>query len=91
MKHNKAVTALSALAQDTRLSIFLLLLDAGEDGIAAGVLSAQLEIPPTTMSFHLSQLKAANLVSSSKEGRSIIYCANRKRAKKLASYIMGKE
>ena len=91
MKHTKAINILSALAQETRLSIFLLLLASGEGGLAAGDISERLEIPSTTLSFHLSQLKSVKLVSSEKDGRSIIYCANKKQAKKVANYITGKQ
>ncbi len=90
MKHSKAVEVLAALAQDTRLSIFLLLLDSSDDGICAGEIAEKLEIPPTTLSFHLSQLKSCGLIEGVKEGRSIIYKASRKRAKRLAGYITGK-
>ena len=91
MKQEKAIDSLSALAQETRLSIFLLLMDIGEEGMSAGSLSEHLEIQPTTLSFHLSQLKNANLIDSKKEGRSVIYCANRKKIKKLCNYILAKK
>ena len=90
MKPNKAVEALSALAQESRLAIFMLLLEIGDDGMSAGDIAQRLEIPDTTLSFHLSQLKSANLVGSRKEGRFVIYSANKKKVKKLAKYITGK-
>lgn len=90
MKSKKALAALAALAQESRLSIFLLLLDQ-ENGMAAGDIARELDIPLTTMSFHLSQLKSAGLVDSRKNGRFIIYSANKKRVKKLAAVITGKD
>ena len=91
MKAHKALDALRALAQESRLSVYRLLLDYGKDGLSAGDISEQLSIPATTMSFHLSQLRHAGLVESYKNGRSIIYSANKKKAKKLANYITGKK
>ena len=87
MKENKVLKALSALAQESRLAIFRLLITKGE-GMSAGKIAEELGIPATTMSFHLSQLKNAGLVDSLKNGRSIIYSANRKRAKRMAKYIL---
>lgn len=91
MKEHKAIKALAALAQESRLAIFRLLMEAPEEGIAAGAISTALNIPATTMSFHLSQLKNAGLIDARKEGRSVIYSANRKRIKKLASYLTAKQ
>ncbi len=90
MKTSKIVQALSALAQESRLAIFRLLLEE-EDGLQAGIISERLGIVSTTMSFHLNQLSKAGLIESHKEGRFIIYSANRKKAKKLAKYITGKD
>jgi ArsR family transcriptional regulator, arsenate/arsenite/antimonite-responsive transcriptional repressor len=90
MKKDKAVMALAALAQESRLAIFRTLIEGDENGISAGTLSEILNIPPTTLSFHLSQLRHAGLVNSRKEGRTVIYIPNRKRAKKIAGYITGK-
>lgn len=65
-----------ALSQETRLRAFRLLVQAGEDGLPAGALSEKLEVPHNTMSFHLNHLSNANIVSSRRAGRSIIYSAN---------------
>ncbi len=73
MKPNDAVTALSALAQPTRLAIFRLLARQGEPGLCAGDLSKQLAIPKPTLSFHLKELSHAGLVESDRNGRSITY------------------
>jgi DNA-binding transcriptional ArsR family regulator len=91
MKTKKAVAALSALAQDSRLAIFRLLMEGPDEGMAAGDISKALDIPPTTMSFHLSQLKNAGLIDSVKNGRSVIYTAQRKRVKKLSNYLTAKK
>ena len=73
MEINQAVAALLALAQESRLRIFRLLVPAGPDGLAAGYIAEQLDISPTTLSFHLKELLHAGLVESRREGRSIIY------------------
>lgn len=65
-----------ALAQETRLKVFRLLVKAGPEGLAAGVLSDQLKTPHNTMSFHLKHFLNAGMVDSRKEGRSVIYSAN---------------
>jgi DNA-binding transcriptional ArsR family regulator len=76
MKTQSAVRALAALAQDTRLALFRLLVRAGRDGLAAGEIAAQLDVPAPTLSFHLSQLSNAGLVVSLRRGRSILYSAD---------------
>lgn len=65
-----------ALSQETRLRAFRLLVQAGPEGLAAGALSEQLGTPHNTMSFHLSHLANAGIISSRKQGRSVIYSAN---------------
>ena len=76
MKKTEVVEALGALAQETRLDIFRLLVQAGEDGIAAGRIGDKLDLPAPTLSFHLNQLRHAGLVVPRREGRSIIYSAD---------------
>lgn len=71
-----AVVAFGALSQETRLRVFRLLVEYGQDGTAAGTLSETLGIPHNTLSFHLAQMSQAGLVLSQREGRSIIYRAN---------------
>jgi len=90
MKSEKAVVALSALAQESRLAVFRLLLEEG-GGVSAGDIAEKLGVPATTMSFHLSQLKNSGLITSEKKGRQIIYSANKKKVKKLAGFISGKD
>lgn len=76
MDIQNALIAFDALSQETRLRAFRLLVQAGTDGLAAGVLSDKLGTPHNTMSFHLSHLANAGIVSSRREGRSVIYSAN---------------
>jgi DNA-binding transcriptional ArsR family regulator len=76
MDTQDAVAAFSALSQETRLCVFRLLVEYGQDGTPAGTLSETLGIPHNTLSFHLSQMSHAKLVQSQREGRSIIYRAN---------------
>jgi ArsR family transcriptional regulator, arsenate/arsenite/antimonite-responsive transcriptional repressor len=71
-----AVTAFGALSQETRLKVFRLLVQHGEQGTPAGTLSQALGIPHNTLSFHLAHMSNAGLVLSRREGRSIIYSAN---------------
>jgi DNA-binding transcriptional ArsR family regulator len=73
MELKQAVIALTALAQETRLKIFRLLVPAGGDGIPAGEIAERLQIPSATLTFHLKELTHAGLVESRREGRSIIY------------------
>lgn len=87
MKPKKAIAALSALAHESRLEIFRLLVRQKEAGMAAGVLAETLHIPAATLSFHLSQLSGAGLVKSTKEGRMVIYTASNKRLKKLVKFL----
>jgi DNA-binding transcriptional ArsR family regulator len=68
-----AVGALGALAQETRLAIFRLLVQAGPEGLPAGAIAERLGVAPPTLSFHLSQLSNAGLVTSVRQSRSIVY------------------
>jgi DNA-binding transcriptional ArsR family regulator len=73
METKAAVDALSALAQETRLAVFRLLVTAGASGLPAGKIGERLEVAPATLSFHLAQLARAGLVRSRQEGRYVIY------------------
>ena len=73
METKQAVQALAALAQDTRLAVFRLLVEAGPAGMAAGEIAAELDLPPATLSFHLAQLANAALVRGRQDGRFIYY------------------
>ena len=70
-----AVAALSALAQDHRLAIFRLLVQAGPDGMPAGRIADELDLAPNTLTFHFDRLRSAGLVTVRREGRSMIYAA----------------
>lgn len=73
----KTVTAaLAALAQESRLAVFRLLVQAGPQGMAATNIAEQLDIPPSSLSFHLKELTHAKLLTQTKAGRSLIYSAN---------------
>lgn len=76
MKISTAVAALSALAQESRLAVFRLLVTAGPEGVCAGDLAQRLQLAPATLSFHLGQLSHAGLVTARQEGRYIYYSAN---------------
>jgi len=76
MKTKNVITALAALAQESRLAVFRLLVQAGPEGLAASRIAEQLEIPPSSLSFHLKELMHAEMVIQKKEGRSLIYSAN---------------
>jgi len=82
-----AIGALGALAQETRLAIFRLLVRAGSDGLPAGQIGARLKLPPATLSFHLNQLRHAGLISYRREGRSLIYAAEYAAMNSLVGYL----
>ena len=76
METKQAVQALSALAQESRLAIFRLLVHAGPAGMAAGAVGEALDLPPATLSFHLAGLTRAGLAQSRQDGRFVIYSAD---------------
>ena len=82
------VKALSALAQESRLNAFRLLVRSGPDGLAAGEIARQLSIPHNTLSSHLSILSNAGLITSHRESRSIIYYINFNGTRELLSFLM---
>ncbi|HET9314469.1 MAG TPA: metalloregulator ArsR/SmtB family transcription factor [Vicinamibacteria bacterium] len=84
----EAVEALGALAQDSRLAVFRLLVRHGDEGLPAGEISEQVGIPQTTLSFHLSQMARAGLLLSRREGRSIYYSAHYARMNELLEFLM---
>ncbi|GGC36314.1 transcriptional regulator [Novosphingobium marinum] len=87
MQPDRVIRALSALAQEHRLAAFRLLVQAGRDGLAAGVLAERLDVPPSSMSFHLAQLANAGLVTQRRESRSIIYSADYAAMNGLMGYL----
>ncbi len=82
-----AITALAALAQESRLDIFRLLVQAGPDGVPAGQIAERLNLPGATLSFHLSQLKHAGLITFRRESRSLIYAAEYAAMNDLLAYL----
>jgi len=87
MKKAAVIEALGALAQETRLDIFRLLVEKGPEGLPAGEIGERLGQPSPTMSFHLSQLRFAGLIDSRRESRSIIYKANYKAMNELLGHL----
>ena len=76
MDTKDAIAALAALAQQSRLAVYRLLVEVGPDGLAATRIAERLDIAPSSLSFHLKELAHADLVIPRQEGRSIIYSAN---------------
>lgn len=88
MKLSSAVIALAALAQETRLEIFRMLVQSGPRGMCAGDIAKRLKLPLPTLSFHLSQLRHARLIKSRREGRSIFYAADYAAMNGLLAFMM---
>ena len=87
MRMEAAITALSALAQEHRLALFRLLVQAGGAGMAAGAIADALSIPNSSLSFHLAQLRNAGLVTQERQHRSLIYRANYPAMNGLVDYL----
>jgi len=87
MEKLDAIAALSALAQETRLDIFRLLAQTGPEGLPAGQIGDRLGLPSATLSFHLNQLKQADLVRFRRAGRSLIYAAAYPTMNTLMAYL----
>lgn len=87
METKNIIEALAALAQETRLSIFRLLVQAGESGVPAGKLAETLGAPAPTLSFHLQQLRHAGLINATRNGTQIIYSANYEAMNGLIAYL----
>lgn len=83
-----AIIKFDALSQETRLRAFRLLVQAGFEGLAAGVIGDELGIPHNTLSFHLKHLANAGLITSRKEGRSVIYFANFDEMRDLIGFMI---
>ena len=83
-----AVEALGALAHDTRLSVFRMLVQAGPKGLIAGVIAQAANVPPSTMSHHLSILERAGLVQSERESRLIHYRADYEGMRSLLGFLL---
>jgi DNA-binding transcriptional ArsR family regulator len=87
MEADVVIRALGALAQEHRLAAFRMLVQAGADGVPAGVLAERIGVPPSSMSFHLAQLAHAGLVTQRRESRSIIYAADYAAMNGLMAYL----
>jgi DNA-binding transcriptional ArsR family regulator len=87
METTQAIDALAALAQETRLGIFRLLVEAGPEGMAAGAIGEKLDLPPATLSFHLGQLARAGLAKSRQDGRFVIYSVDFQSMNELVGFL----
>ena len=87
MKNVDAISALAALAQENRLDVFRLLVQAGPEGMPAGAVSATLKLAPNTLTFHFDRLRDAGLVTVRREGRSMIYAARFEVMNELLAFL----
>jgi ArsR family transcriptional regulator, arsenate/arsenite/antimonite-responsive transcriptional repressor len=87
MKKAAALAALAALAQENRLDVFRLLVEAGPEGLPAGNLASALKLAPNTLSFHFDRLREAGLVTVRRDGRSMIYAAQFDTMNALLGYL----
>jgi DNA-binding transcriptional ArsR family regulator len=87
METSEADTALAALAQENRLDVFRLLVEAGPDGMAAGQVAEKLDLAPNTLTFHFDRLRQAGLVTVRREGRSMIYAARFETMNALLAFL----
>lgn len=88
IKAEFALSALGALAQEHRLALFRLLVQAGEGGMSAGAIAETLGVPNSSLSFHLAHLTRAGLIRQARQGRSLIYRANYATMNDLLGYLM---
>src|SRR5229473_7381172 len=87
MEKTDAVAALAAFAQDNRLDVFRLLVQAGPEGMPAGAVASALDLAPNTLTFHFDRLRQAGLVKVRREGRSMIYAARFETMNALLGYL----
>jgi DNA-binding transcriptional ArsR family regulator len=87
MEHKQIVTRLAALAHESRLSVYRMLVQRGPDGLTPGVMAEQLGIAPSSLSFHLKELAHAELVSIRQDGRKLVYAANFGVMNNLVAYL----
>jgi DNA-binding transcriptional ArsR family regulator len=87
MKKHQALAALAALAQDNRLDVFRLLVEAGQEGMPAGAVADALKLAPNTLTFHFDRLREAGLVTVRRDGRSMIYAARYDTMNGLLGYL----
>lgn len=88
MELSHAISALSALSQESRLRVFRLLVKSGPEGLPAGEIARRLRVPPNTMSAHLAILSRAGLVTPRRKSRSIFYAVNLEGTRELLSFLV---
>ncbi len=88
MDSSSVIAALGALAQEHRLALFRLLVQAGSEGMAAGQIAERLGVPNSSLSFHLAQLHRAGLIQQERQSRSLIYRADYAAMNALVGYLM---
>lgn len=87
MENKNALAALAALAQESRLAVFRLLIEAGPDGMSPGQISERLGLPPSSLSFHLKELTHAELIAPTQNGRYLIYAAQMPTMQALIGFL----
>lgn len=87
MKTSRTIDALGALAQETRLALFKLLVQRGPQGLSAGLIAEKLRVPPSSLSFHLQQLVHAGLITQRRASRQLFYAADFKAMNELIAYL----
>jgi ArsR family transcriptional regulator, arsenate/arsenite/antimonite-responsive transcriptional repressor len=87
MEKTNVIRALAALAQDNRLDVFRLLVQAGPEGMSAGAVAEALELAPNTLTFHFDRLRTAGLVTARRDGRSVIYAAQYEKMNALIAFL----
>ena len=87
MRANRTIAALAALAHEHRLAAFRLLVEAGPNGLSAGLVAERLGIPPSSLTFHLQQLFRAELITQRRLSRQLIYAANFTTMNTLVAYL----
>jgi DNA-binding transcriptional ArsR family regulator len=87
MEQLDAIAALAALAQENRLDVFRLLVQAGPEGMPAGNVANALKLAPNTLTFHFDRLRHAGLVTVRREGRLMIYAAQYETMNELLAYL----
>ncbi len=88
MEDQEAISALGALAQEDRLAAFRLLMKKGPDGLPSGAVAEKLDVQPTRMSFHLTSLERAGLLTTRRDGRHIHYSVDYARMRTLLMFLM---
>lgn len=87
ISESTAIAAFGALAQETRLAIYRLLVEGGPEGMPAGAIAEALGVAPTTLSFHLAQLRGAGLIRHRRESRSLIYAVDVERMNAVIAFL----